>query len=119
MKRIKLVLLMLAGITMAVAEDRIPASMLPKSVEMEIALRAYLDATDLNLLAEVSINQAGAFTLGIDVPEIGRKGDSIQQMEIRHLDGSVHGLILVNATSKKSFVVFPRKQEKESPKTMQ
>jgi hypothetical protein len=93
----------------ALAEDKIPLSVLPKSPEMELALQAYLAATDIQLLAEVSIKHTGDFTLGVDVSGIGKKGETIQQMELKHLNGRVHGLVLVNVRTNSAYVVFPRK----------
>jgi hypothetical protein len=115
MKQLLPVLLFVACVTAAWAEDRIPATMLPKSVEMEVALRAYLAATDMKLLAEVSVKNAGSFTLGVDAPGIGKTGEKIHKMELMHLDGRVHGLVLVNETTKTSHVVFPKKAETKTP----
>ena len=119
-KRALAVMLVTAYIAAASAEDKIPVSMRPKSAEMEVALRAYLSATDMKLLAEVSVKDAGEFTLGVDVPGIGKTGEKIHQMELKHHDGRVHGLVFVNTDTKAAHVVFPKKTGIKTPnQTMQ
>lgn len=55
MKTITVSLVMLRIITLTVDEGLIPLSMLPKSAEMDIALRAHLDTTNMKLLAGISV----------------------------------------------------------------
>ena len=79
-------------------------------MEMDIALHAYLDATHLGLLAEESLRSYDAFVLGQDVEGLGRAGDRIVEVQVRHLNQEVRGLILVNVTTKMPMVVFPKKK---------
>jgi hypothetical protein len=106
-----------AGMMLIVAASAAPAqtntnAMLapgPKSMELDIAWRAYLDATNLGLMAEESVKSTGTFTLGRDVDGLGKKGDQIMEVQVRHLNQEVRGLILVNLTTRLPMVVFPKK----------
>lgn len=109
-------MLTLSAMTFGANDSNTPRTVIseiitPKSAEMDAALKAYLDATDYGFIAEESMKESGRFTLGRDVEGLGKANDLIVQIEVRHLEGSVRGLILVNSNSKQSLVVFPAKKE--------
>ena len=77
----------------------------------DIAWKAYVQATGLNILAEESCIVACEFTLFRDVQGLGKKEDKIHEVRFAILGGpETTGLILVNEKTKESLVVFPKKK---------
>jgi hypothetical protein len=79
-----------------------------EAMARDIAFSEYIKKMRLKVLAQEGVQDVSILSLGFDIPEFGKAGDTVWEMRIGTLEGKLRAILWVHSQNEKTlFVIGP------------